>query len=101
MPMTIIVSDILHTVNLGMLKHLMDWVTSFLEQHSRIAKFNQLGAIMSPYSGLAPFDKLYNQGTKLTGREIEALRRVSVPVFAATVLNPLASKRIPFTETLL
>jgi hypothetical protein len=38
-PTTIIVPNILHTVHLGMIKHLMDWVTSFLEQHSRIDKF--------------------------------------------------------------
>jgi hypothetical protein len=41
-PTTIIVPDILHTVYLGILIHLMDWVMSFLEQHSRIDKFNQL-----------------------------------------------------------
>jgi len=39
-PRTIIVPDILHSIHLGMLKHLMDWVTSFLQQHSRIHKFN-------------------------------------------------------------
>jgi len=39
-PMTIIVPDILHNIYVGMLKHLMDCVTSFLEQHSRIDTFN-------------------------------------------------------------
>jgi hypothetical protein len=32
---------------------------------------------------------------------MKALRDVFVPAFAATVLNPLASHRIPFTEALL
>jgi len=50
---TIIVSDILHTISLGMLKHVMDWVTFFHKQHSRIDKFNQLWAMMPPYSGFA------------------------------------------------
>jgi hypothetical protein len=61
---TIIVPDILHTVNLSMLKHLMDWVTSFLEQHFRIDKFNQLWAMMPPYPGFARFDKPYSQVTE-------------------------------------
>jgi len=52
-PTTIIVLYILHYIYLGMHKHLMDWVTSFHEQHSRIVKFNQLGAMMPPYPGFA------------------------------------------------
>jgi hypothetical protein len=52
-PTIIIVPIILHTVYLGMLKHLMDWVTSFVEQHSMIDKFNQLLAMMLPYPGFA------------------------------------------------
>jgi hypothetical protein len=39
-PPTMIISDILYTIYLGILKHLIDWVTSFLEQHPRIDKFN-------------------------------------------------------------
>jgi len=50
-PRTIIVPDILHTIFLGMIKHLMDWAMLFLEQHSRIDKFNQLWALMPPYPG--------------------------------------------------
>ena len=50
---TIILPDTLHTVYLGMLTHLMDWVTSFLELHYRIDKFNLLWVIMPPYPGFA------------------------------------------------
>jgi len=100
-PMTIIVPDILHTVYLGMLKRLMDLVTSFLEQHSRIDKFNQLWAMMPPYPDFAQFNKSYSQVTQWSCNEMKALGRVIVPVFAATLLNPSASQRIPFTEDLL
>ena len=98
---TIIVPDILHTVYVGMLKHLMDWVTSFLEQHSMINKFNQLWAMMPSYPGFARFNKPYSQVTQWSGKEMKALGRVIVPVFAATHFNPSASQRIPFTEALL
>ena len=99
--MTIIVSDILPTVYLRMLKHLMDWITSFLEQHSRIDRFNQLWAIMLRYAGFAPFLKPYSQVTQWTGKETKALGHVIVPVFVVTLLNTSASQRIPFTEALL
>jgi len=100
-PTTIPVPDILHTVYLGRLKHVMDWLMSFLEQYSRIDKFYQLRAMMPPYSGLAWFNKLYSQVMQWRGKEMKALGHVVVPVFIATLLNPLASQRIPFTEALL
>jgi hypothetical protein len=52
-PKTSIVPDILHTVYLRLLQHLIDWVTSFLKQHTRIDKFNHLWAMMLPYPGFA------------------------------------------------
>ena len=100
-PTMINVPDILHTMYLGMGKHSMDWVTSFLEQHSRIDKFNQLWAIMPRYPGFARFNKPYGQVMQWSGKEKKALGRVIVPVFAATLLNSSASNRIPFTEALL
>jgi hypothetical protein len=71
-----------------MLKHLMDWVTSFLEQHARIDKFKQLWAMMPPYPGFARLNKPHIQATQLSGKEMKALGHVIVPVFAATLLNP-------------
>jgi len=93
---TIIVPDILHTIYLGMLKHLMDWVTSFLEQHSRIDKFNQRWVMMPPYPGFARFNKPDCQVTQWSGKEMKALGHVIVPVLTATLLYPLVSQRIPF-----
>ena len=52
-PTTSMIPDILHTIYLGMFKHFIDWVTSCLEQHSGIDKFNPLWAIMPPYPGFA------------------------------------------------
>jgi len=100
-PTTIIVPHNHHSVYLGMLKHLMDWITSFLEHHSRIDKFNQLWAMMPPYPGFPRFNKPYSQVMQSSGKEMKALGHVIVPVFAVTLLNPSASRSIPFTEALL
>jgi len=56
---------------------------------------------MLPYPGFARFNKPYSQVTQWSGKEMKALRRVIVPVLTATLLNPSASQRIPFTEALL
>jgi len=98
---TIIIPDILHTVYPAMLKHLMDWVTSSLEQNSRIDKFNSPWAMMPRYPGFARFCRPHGQVTQWSGNEMKALGHVSVPVFAATLLNLSASQRIPCTEALL
>jgi len=99
-PMTIIIPDILHAVNLCMPKHLMDWVTSFLEQQSRIDIFNQLWVMMPPYPGVPRFIEPYSQVTQWSDKEMKALGCTIVPVFAVTHLHCLVSPRILFTEAL-
>jgi len=54
-----------------------------------------------PYPGFARFNTPYSQVTQWSGKEINALGQMIVPVFAVTLLYPLASQRIPFTEALL
>jgi hypothetical protein len=98
---TIIIPDILHTVYLRMLQHLINWIMSFLEQHSRIDKFNQLWAMMPPYPGFTGFNKPYSKMMQSSGKEMKALGRVIVPGFVGTHFNLSASQRIPFTEALL
>jgi hypothetical protein len=98
---TIMESDILHTVCLGILQLLMDWVMSFLEQHSRMDKFNQLWAMMPPYPGFARFNKPDSQVMQWSGKEMKALGHVNVAVLVATFSIPSASQRITFKEALL
>ena len=68
-PTSIIVPNIFHSLYLCMLQHLMDGVTFFLKQHSRIDKFNQLWAMMPPYLGFARFTKPYSQVTQWSGKD--------------------------------
>jgi hypothetical protein len=55
------------------------------EQLSRNDKFNQLWAMMPPYSGLAQFNKPYSQVTQWRNKEFKELRSMIVPVFVATL----------------
>jgi hypothetical protein len=89
--MTVIVADILHTIDLGILMHLMNWATSCLEQHSRMDKFNLHCAMMLSNPGFARFNKPYGQVLQWSGTEMNALGHVVVPVYAATRINPLVS----------
>jgi len=93
-----IVPDILHTVNLGILKHLMVCVTFLFKQHSSIDEFNQLWAMMPPYPSSTQFNKPYRQMTQWSRNEINAHGRVIDQVFAVTLVNHSARHKIPFTE---
>jgi hypothetical protein len=57
--------------------------------------------MMPPDPGFARFNQPYSQVTQWSGKEMKALGGGIDPVFVATLLNPLASQRIPFTEALL
>jgi len=59
-PMTIFIPNILNTVNVAMPKHVMDWVTSVLQQPFRIDKLNQHYMIMPPCPGFTQFNKPYS-----------------------------------------
>jgi hypothetical protein len=84
-----------------MLNYLIDFITSNLKQHCRIDKLIPLWAIMPPYPVIARFNKPYSQETQSRGNMMKALWCVVVPVFAAPLLNPLASQIIRFSEALL
>jgi len=56
---------------------------------------------MPPYPGSAHFNKPFSHVTHWSGKEMKTIRCMIVPVFAVTLLNPLASQTIPFKEALL
>ena len=51
--------DLLHTLYLGMLKHVMDWIEPFLKRHSRRDKFDDAWKTIPPYPGLLQPRKAY------------------------------------------
>jgi hypothetical protein len=51
--------DLLHTMYLGMLKHVMDWIQPFLKRHGRLNKFDDAWISVPPYPGLVQPKKAY------------------------------------------
>jgi hypothetical protein len=60
----LIVPDVLHTIHLGILKHLMEWIVPFWEFHKRIGQFKDLSEIMPHDSGFVRFNKPYTSMTQ-------------------------------------
>jgi len=68
-----------------MLTYLMDRVTFWLEQHSRIEEFNQLYNMMPPYPHFTRFNLPDDLVKQWSGIEMNSLGRMIVPVLAETL----------------
>jgi Plavaka transposase len=80
--------DILHTVYLGILKHMMEWIQSFLSKHKLLESFDDIWKSLGPYPGLTIPTKAYREITQWQGKEMRNLGRVITGVFAAALRNP-------------
>jgi hypothetical protein len=98
---TLIVPDVLHTIYLGILKHLMEWIVPFLEFHKQIDRFNDLWAIMPYYPGFARFNKPYTAVTQWSGKEMKALGCVIVPIVTTMLFDPSSEQQGPFESAML
>jgi len=65
--------DLLHTIYLGMLKHLMEWIQDFLKKHDRLDNFDQAWSSMGPYPGFTVPKKAYRQVSQWQGKEMRNL----------------------------
>jgi len=98
---TLITPDVLHTIYLGLLKHLMEWIVAFLEHHKLMPRFNELWRLVPAYPGFVQFNKPYTAVSQWQGKEMKALGRVIVPIFSATLITPSAAQKGPFKDAIL
>ena len=95
-----LVPDLLHTIYLGLLKHLMDWLVPFLAHHKRLAVFNRLWSTIGPYPGFSLFRKPYTMVTQWQGKELKMHGRMILPILGASLLEPSAELRGLFIEAI-
>ena len=58
-PAELVKPDLLHTVYLGILKHLIEWIQDFLKKHDRLRYFDEAWSSMGPYLGFTVPIKAY------------------------------------------
>jgi hypothetical protein len=97
---TLIVLDMLHTIYLGLLKHVMEWVIPFLTQNEWIDKFNRLWREMPPYPGFEPFHKSYTSTQQWQGKEMRRVGRVLLPIFVGALHNPSRLQKERFDKAI-
>ena len=99
--MSFLVLDMLHTIYLGILKYLIDWIILFLEYHNQIDRFNHIWYQMFPYPGFTPFTKPYTAVTQWQGKEMRMLSWTLLPLFVLSLLEPSSEQWQPFRDTIL
>jgi len=70
--------NLLHTIQVGMLKHLLLWIMSFLKSHHQLALFNSLWMAIPPYLSITQPKKSYKEIVQWTGAEYKKMSRFLV-----------------------
>jgi hypothetical protein len=83
----------LHTVNIGILQHIMKWMLSFLKQHKRLDRFDAISTAVPTYRRLLKFNKVYFAVSQWTGKGLRGIVRILLPVFTATLSNPTTTEK--------
>ena len=56
--------DLLHTIYLGLFKHMMDWIQGFLKKHWRQQVFDNAWKALPPYPGFFALKKACREVTQ-------------------------------------
>ena len=80
--------DLLHTVYLGLFKHLMDWISGFLKKHAWLQAFDDTWKALPPYPGFVVPKKAYRKVTQCQGKEMRNLGRCLLGVLAVALHQP-------------
>jgi hypothetical protein len=54
-------SDLSHTLQIGMLDHLQQWIFHFMKTHERLNKYNAIWLSVPAYHELTPKNKSYEE----------------------------------------
>jgi hypothetical protein len=93
--------DLLHTIYLGLFKHMMDWIQAFLKKHARQQAFDDAWKALPPYPGFFVPKKAYREVTQWQGKEMRNLGRCLLGVLAVALRQPDHSQLQPFKRVLI
>jgi len=77
--------DLLHTVYLGLFKHLMDWILGFLKKHAGLQALDHTWKALPPYPGFFVPKTAYHEVTQSQGKEMRNRGRCLVGSRRSTV----------------
>ena len=92
--------DMLHTIYLGLFKHMLDWIHGFLQEHARQQAFDDAWKALPPYPGFFVHKKSNWEVRKWQGKEMRNLGRCLLGVLAVALRQPDSTQVQPFSLAL-
>ena len=92
--------DMLHTIYLGLFKHMMDRIQGFLKEHAQQQAFDDAWKALPPYPGFFVHKRSNRQVTQWQGKEMRNLRRCLLGVLAVALRQPDSTQVQPFRRAL-
>jgi len=92
--------DLLHTMQLGMLKHLLGWLSMFLKQNNRFEVFNNIWLSVPAHLDMPQPQRTYEEVSSWQGKEIKTISRFLVAVLSCALRAPSASQRSIFNQAI-
>lgn len=92
--------DILHTLLLGMFKHLLTWLHAMLKQHGRMQRFDTIWLKVPAYLEMGSPKKRYSEVSQWQGKEIKTMCRFLYCVTVAALDAPKASEKQSFSDAI-
>jgi hypothetical protein len=80
--------DLLHTMQLGMLKHLLNWLQQFMKKFKRLERYNEIWLSVPAYLDMTQPKKSYEEITQWTGTELRQISRYLLGVVTNTLRSP-------------
>lgn len=92
--------DLLHTMQIGMLKHLLAWLHEFLKQYKRLERFNDIWLSVPAYLDMSKPKRAYEEVSRWNGGEIKTMTRFLVGVLRNALRDPEPSQRSIFDRAI-
>ena len=92
--------DFLHTIYLGLFKHMMDWIQGFLKKNSHQQAFKNAWKALPTYPGFLGSTKAYREVTQWQGKDMRNLCRCLLGVLAVALRQPDNSQIHTFKRVL-
>jgi len=92
--------DLLHTVDLGLFKQLMDWLLGFLKKHAWLQAFDDTWKALPAYPGFFVPKKAYREVTQWLGKVMRNVGRCLLTILAVALRQPDSRQVIPFKQAL-
>jgi len=84
-PWDIARANLLHTMFLGIIEHLMEWVQAFITEHNRLMVFKDIWRLIPSYPQVFIPQKPYGHLSQVTRKEMRSILKIILAVFTATL----------------